>query len=251
MLKTLLLFLQLFDAVTVREDVENQDILIKSSSESTKYFLKCLAKFVEARSPIIPSFSWGIPAGKGIMDDYRPINGARFLKILEKLRLENTQQADPIRREKILKAVVKVKSIASEEEYYLLTYNQNSRHYEFPGRHNKTKDSDDKLLISQIVQEEFGGTIFYLRDIVENHTFCEFSPTYGAYSEYSISLYQPIFQSDHIAKTNNPSHYWATFEEITVGKTKQNNPIFENYLLKLNNSLGGRLNDLECSGLVD
>ncbi|MBN2100444.1 ATP-binding protein [Candidatus Dojkabacteria bacterium] len=245
-LHSVIVFLQLFNCVEIKSKGKKAgEWKVKSVSPTADYFLRSLARYIRKENSLISSWAkLGTTDEKGSIFDW----GTKYLAEMEKRRTVKFSDKYPTRLVSVSQAIIKARVKGYEEPLFLVQLDEKIDQYQFIGGRKIGSDKDLKATIERELSEEL-----YKNDMVKKHNYTleplaenmrhyEISPTFGAFTEYTFSIYQIMFAEEDIKlgggdiwvsakeleaeQSYDGKHIRLTFEpEKVIGKTYDELPL--------------------------
>lgn len=248
--QALLTILQVFDVITVISNNAKGEIRVKAKSQTSIYFLRSLAMFVDKSLTLISNWEReGVDKESPVVDVFK--SGAQFVYLMEHKRTDEHNELSPIRHEDVSQVVIKSKIRGRHDPVYLVQYDEKANQFQLIGGRKRSTDPDALTVMSREIDEELSQNHlklhrdYELQELVSDLQSYELSNTYGAYSEYNFTIYQALIKRKQLALGQNDT--WVTLSELRSGKTKKGIRISGKYIYELNKKLYGGLNGLPLS----
>lgn len=242
--------LETFDVISIFELVDAQGFKFKTRSELSSYFIRSLALYIREDGKIL--LNWersGVTEGPYSISDI--LSGPQFLYAMESRRIsKNNDDAPVVRKSMIVKAIIKARVRSFREPVFLVQFDEKTRKYQLIGGHMRRTDDNIENAMKRELEEELEkgnfikGSNYKLR-FLDKVSKNEISLTCGAYTEYVINYFQPLFENKQIIL--GPNERWVTFSELLAGKTKNGIGINELAIPTINSNLPGGLSGLNFS----
>lgn len=216
---------------------------IRASSQTAHYALLSLAEWLESGQPIITDWNT-----RGV--HHAPFeNGASFLYLLERHRLNTLPFATPTRRERVAQVLIKRTDPETHAPQILFQYDHNAQRYQLiGGRFSPTRDTTLEDTIQREIAEELNSDLHPPKDYTlrllaaDLRTPPVLSPTFGALTEYTFHFY--LMTNLRHPLTLNPDDRWINLDEALADGW---HPDGEPHLLQLLSARIGSLYELENS----
>ena len=191
---------------------------VRVASQLAEYFLKSYSEFLRTKAVITED--WYRHGAECSAPDLLFERGVCFLKLLEQRRSAQSAAA-PLRRQSIVKAIVKALS-EDDEPHFLMLENEQSHTLQFIGGGVRPSEDPEVALQREILEELPRISLKYRKDynltrltpspIIERFV----SPTWGTYSEYAVQYYHlKIFSKLPLSG----SLCWVALRELLNGVT--------------------------------
>lgn len=146
--------------------------------------------------------------------------GVRFLCAIEKRRAED-ENALPLRRMEIAKALITARTV-SDESAYLLILNEKSGAFQFIGGTLRPGENPELAMHRELREEMPHANLgkdgsYFLREVRSEPATVRFvSPTYGRLTEYQVNYFHAQFPEQ---PRISPNQRWISLRELISGET--------------------------------
>ena len=219
----ILTILKAFDAILVSPIQPATEIRVKAKSEIAFYFLRSLARYIQKGMAL--TIDW---ERRGVVENASPSqvvsSGIQLVHAMEKIRTEEYGDLSPTRNVLVSQAIIKARVEGKREPMYLVQYDAPARQFQLIGGRQRKSDLDPLAAMRREISEELPHNKltyphdYELIELASALGLTRISPTFGAFSSYSFTVYQAIFKCQHLKL--GPNDKWVSFSELVSGKTK-------------------------------
>jgi hypothetical protein len=248
--KTLLILLKVFDAVTIIDDYEGNELKFKAKTQAAIYFIRSLAAYLRKGLTLVPNWNEKAGVGESPVPSLALRSGAHLVYQMEYRRAFELDDQTPIRTENVSQAIIKARVRGQSKPMYLFQYDAKSLQFQLIGGRKKPDDPDSLSVMKREIAEELTqnqlvyNKDYQLNELVSELKAFDLSRTFGAYSECHFTIYQ--LKSKRRQLILGPNDRWITLRELLSGKDK-NGVRISRYFKELNNRLPGGLEGLPLS----
>ncbi len=219
----LISFLQFFNSIKLNKiGSDPRHWKLKARSEIAGYFHQSLAKYIGKLGlgyALISSWEkLGFNNQQISVFDW----GSQFLFQMETNRVKKLGDTTPTRFVSVGQVIIKANVDGYKEPLYLVQLDEKINKYQLIGGRSKTTDKDIVHTVKRELREELYKNSFLKEEkfqlvpLTVGRKHYEVSPTYGAYTEYTFSLYQLTFDNFDIKLGGGDC--WVTLEELNGAK---------------------------------
>lgn len=220
---SLVLILKVFGAVKITVDRKKKAKKVKAKSEYAFYFLHSLAEYIQNDLPLISN--WEKPAiTESLTSESILTWGTQFLYLMEEKRIKRLGKQHPTRLVEMAQVIIKAKVRGISQPAYLVQYDHKAGRFQLIGGRRRKKDKTILSTIKREIGEELPlnkfvyGQNYRLKPLIEKVEFFNLSPTFGAFTKYTLTVYQ-MFVDEKKIKLGK-SDRWLTASELRKGVTK-------------------------------
>lgn len=239
--------LQLFDAITLFSD-NNGKVKIKAKSETATYFLRSLSRYLRQNLTLVSNWE-----REGIGEDLRIVDalasGAHFVYLMEYKRVSKCKDTKAIRQVELSVTPIKAKVRGKRGPLYLVQYDEKAHQFQPIGGRKRSSDSNALTVMRREIPEELAKNRLEFEKDFTLQELTRFqgrviSRTYGAYTDYYMTVYQTLFKRSQLVL--GPNDRWVTLGEIQEKRTKDGMRI-SSILCDIDRELPGGLMRLSLS----
>lgn len=218
----ILLFLKIFDVITITEGKDSPSI--KAVSRSAKDFIVSFALYIEKGFPLVTEWDKHLTAPQEERSTLLD-RGINLLTAMEERRAYTMQSNEPLDQVKINLFVIKANVKGTNEPQYLMEYNIKTHKYQFVGGYMTgatplSRESYERLALKDLPLNNFDPDKDYSVDVVlEPITTYNVSSKWGIYTQYKVYLSHVKFNRNNLKL--NGKEKWFTISEILDGKTSE------------------------------
>ena len=250
-LKTVIVFLKIFDAISIVSENCDSEIRIKAKTQPSFWLLKSLALYIRKGGTFIPNWNEKIGIGESCIPSLILRSGSQLVYQMEYRRIQELNDKTPIRFVKVSQAIIKAKIRGCSKPMYLVQYDEKALQFQLIGGRKDSVDLDALSVMKREINEELtqNNLVFQkdyeLKKLAPELKVKYLSYTVGAYSEYHFTIYQIFYNRAQLILGQNDR--WITYSELVSGRVKQGTRVHAIYIEELDIQLPGGLDSLPLS----
>ena len=223
-IKSLIIFLELFNAISQRK--HKDDTLVKAVSTQSLYFLNSLSLFIGHNLPLISNWTTPINSPDSLPEDILT-SGSYLLQSMEKRRSQELNFTIPLAKSDIILFIIKARISGHPQPQFLSQFNLKTMSFQLIG--GVIKDHENiSVAINRLVRKELPLNNLSPKDYRaaptdRNFSYNGLAKKTNVYTQYTFSFYSLTFSKSIIKLT--PDDRWLSLEELINEKTLDNIPV--------------------------